>query len=159
MLTLYFKPRMMFPHKSIVIFLFFCVMSLSAAAQIIVGAEGIHPENACAPESIYYLTENKAKPLERIDSIEARLNAKVSLKQYPSLEASASIQFVVNCRSELGGGFHIVTSTGNASLDASLLSFFKTIVKWKAGVVGNKAVDSWYMWRLSIKNGRMIIVN
>ena len=146
-------------HKFVLISIFFCIMSLSAAGQIIVGAEGIHPENACSPESIYYLTENKAKPLERIDSIEARLNTKVSLKQYSSLETRASIQFVVNCRAELGGGFHIVTGTSDASLDTALLNFFKTIKKWKAGVVGNNPVDSWYMWRLSIKNGHVTIVN
>jgi len=150
---------MMFLHKPNFILLFFCAINLSAAGQIIVGAEGIHPENACASETIYYLTENKATPLERIDSIETRLNKIASLKQYPSLETKASIQLVVNCRAELGGGFHIVTSTGNASLDADLVNFFKTIAKWKAGVVGNKPVDSWYMWRLSIKNGHVVIVN
>jgi len=150
---------MTFLYKSVFIFIFVCATRLSAVGQIIVGAEGVHPENACAPGSIYYLPANSAKPLERIDSIEERLNKIVSLKQYPLLETKASIQFVVNCRAELGGGFHIVTSTGDNSIDTELLNFFKTIGKWKPGVVENKPVDSWYMWRLSVKNGRIAILN
>lgn len=145
--------------QKIAFILLFCFVSLSAAAQIIIGAEGIRPENACTPDAIYYLTENKAKPLESIDSVEARVNRFVSAKQYSLRETNASIQFVVNCRAELGGGFHMVISTGNNALDTELLNFFKTVMKWKAGAVGNKPVDSWYMWRLSIKNSHIAIVN
>lgn len=149
----------MFRHKTTFVLVIFCFLSLSATAQLIVGAEGIRPENACEPGTIYYLTENKAKPVDRIDSLEARLNKAIALREHSTSEMRASIQFVVNCRAELGGGFHIVTGTGNNALDTDLLTFFKTITKWKAGVVGGKPVDSWYMWRLSIKNGHITIVN
>ena len=139
--------------------LMMCFLSTQSLAQFVIKAEGIKPDNACQPEAIYFLAENKAKPKEKIDSIESKLNRTVTfVKQNPTFNGKPSIQFVVNCRGELGGGFHVVTKSGNETLDHALLDFFKSINKWEAGLLEKKPVDSWYMWKLEIRNGRMVII-
>lgn len=129
-------------------------------------ANGIEPDNICKPNSVYFLTglkskEVKAKPIESIELIQEKLNAKISFaKENPSFEGKSSIQLAINCNGEIGGGFHVVIESGNEILDNELVDFFKTITEWKAGKIGkNKTVDSWYMWRLEIKNGNIFILN
>ncbi len=62
--------------------------------------------------------------------------------------------------SKIGGGFHVVTKSGNEDLDNELIKFFKTVKNWKAGRKNKKkTVDSWYMWRLEIKNSYINILN
>ncbi|NLD50734.1 MAG: hypothetical protein GX660_26640 [Clostridiaceae bacterium] len=117
-------------------------------------AEGVNPDNVCKQNNVYFLMEKRARPIESIDSIEIRLNKAVSFaKQNPGVESTCAIQFAVNCNGEIGGGFHVVTKSGDDSLDTELIEFFKTIKTWKAGMIKKKTVDSWYMWRLEIKNG------
>ena len=123
-------------------------------------AEGIYPENVCKPKTVYFLMENRARPIEPIDSIQIQLNETVKFaKENPSFESKPSIQFAVNCKGEVGGGFHVVTKSGNEELDNELINFFKTITNWKAGKIRKKTVDSWYMWRLEIQNGYITILN
>ena len=100
-------------------------------------------------------------PLESIDSIETRINEVISFaKENPTFSGKSSIQFAVNCKGEIGGGFHIVKKSGDDDLDDLLIDFFKTIEKWKAGRKNKrKTVDSWYMWRLEIENGKIVILN
>lgn len=128
--------------------------------QMVMTAEGVNPENICKPNTVYFLMENKARPIEPIDSIQIKLNEAVKFaKENPSFESKSSIQFAVNCNGEIGGGFHVVTKSGNEDLDNELINFFKTIKDWKAGKIKKKSVDSWYMWRLEIKNGNITILN
>jgi len=54
----------------------------------------------------------------------------------------------------------MVIESDNEKLDEELLNFFKTIVDWKAGKKNKKkTVDSWYMWRMEIKDGYIDILN
>lgn len=123
-------------------------------------AEGVNTDNVCKPNNVYFLMEKRARPVEPIDSIEMKLNSTVSFaKQNPSFDSKVSIQFAVNCNGEIGGGFHVVTKSGNDNLDNELMEFFKTIKSWKAGMIKKKTVDSWYMWRLEIKDGYIDITN
>ena len=96
-----------------------------------------------------------------IEVIQKRLNETISFaKNNPSFEGKPAIQFVVNCKGEIGDGFHIVTKSGNDELDKELMEFFKTIKEWNAGKINKKkTVDSWYMWRLEIKDGSITILN
>ena len=138
-----------------------CMISIQSFGQMIMSAEGINPDNVCKPGSVYFLMQRRAKPVEPIDSIEVRLNKIVSFaRENPSFAAEPSLQFAVSCHGEVGGGFHIVTESGNEELDDELISFFKTIEEWKPGKKNKrKAVDSWYMWRLEIKDGFIDILN
>jgi hypothetical protein len=135
-------------------------ISVSASAQMIMSAAGITPENVCKANTVYFLMENKPRPLQPIDSIESRINHAIKfVRENPTFEAKPAIQFAVNCKGETGGGFHVVTRSGNDELDNELLEFFKTVKGWKAGIARKKAVDSWYMWRLQIKDGHIDITN
>ena len=127
---------------------------------MIMTAEGIKADNVCRSNSIYFLMERKARPVQAMDSIELRLNQTIMYaKENPAFESKPAIQFAVNCKGEVGGGFHMVTKSGNDDLDAELISFFKDINGWQPGFIRKKAVDSWYMWRLEIRNGYIDIVN
>lgn len=128
---------------------------------MIMSAKGVNPDNVCNANSVYFLMERKARPIEPVDSIEMRINKVVLFaKNNPSFEGKSSIQFAVNCNGEIGGGFHLVTKSGNEDLDKELIEFFKTVKDWKAGKKNKrKTVDSWFMWRLEIKNGIIDIKN
>jgi len=80
-------------------------------------------------------------------------------KENPTFAGNSSIQFAVNCNGEIGGGFHVVIKSGNDTLDNEIIEFLKTIKTWKPGMIKKKTVDSWYMWRLEIKNGYIDITN
>ena len=137
-----------------------CFTSDSASAQMIMSAAGVTPENVCNANTVYFLMENKPRPLQSIDSIESRINHAIKfVKENPTFEARPAIQLAVNCKGEAGGGFHVVTRSGNDALDNELMEFFKTVKRWKAGMARKKAVDSWYMWQLEIKDGHIDIAN
>jgi hypothetical protein len=136
------------------------MISIFSFGQMVMSAEGVTPENVCFPGTVYFLMENRARPTESIDSIEMRLNSLVTFaKDNPAFTAKPAIQFAVNCRGENGGGFHVVTKSGNDNLDNELIKFFKNITSWKAGKIKKKTVDSWFMWHLEIKNGYIDILN
>jgi len=138
----------------------FFLLSLPSFGQMVMTVQGVTPENVCNPNAVYFLMEGKARPMELMDSIQARLNNQTPFaKENPSLESKVSIQFAVNCKGEIGGGFHVVTKSGNDTFDNELIEFFKTIKKWNAGKIKKKTVDSWYMWRLEVKNGNITILN
>jgi acetylornithine deacetylase/succinyl-diaminopimelate desuccinylase-like protein len=123
-------------------------------------AEGITPDNACKPATVYFMMRGKGKPQESLEAIEAKLNEQVSYaKDNPKFKAKPAVQFVVNCRGELGGAFHMVTESGSQELDAALIAFFKTLTVWKPASISGAPVDSWYMWRLSVKGGRIAILD
>lgn len=146
--------------KRIILLLIICLISIHSFGQMVMSAEGVNPDNVCKPNTVYFLMEKKARPVESIDSIEIRLNnAVLFAKQNTTFDSKAAIQFAVNCNGEIGGGFHVVTKSGNDNLDNELIEFFKTIKTWKAGMIRKKNVDSWYMWRLEIKNGYIDITN
>jgi hypothetical protein len=146
--------------KKLIPLLVFCLMGSNSFGQMIMSAQGINPENVCKPNTVYFLMEKRAKPIESIDSIETRLNQAIMFaKQNPKFEGKPAIQFAVNCNGEIGGGFHVVTKSGNDALDNELIEFFKSVKEWKAGMIKKKTVDSWYMWRLEIKNGYIDISN
>jgi hypothetical protein len=136
------------------------MISINSFGQMVMSAQGMNPDNVCKPNKVYFLMESKARPKESIDSIQIKLNEIVKFaKENPSFESKSSIQFAVNCNGEIVGGFHVVTKSGNETLDNDLLTFFKTIKNWQAGKIKKKTVDSWYMWRLEIKNGYITILN
>jgi hypothetical protein len=140
--------------KKIIQLVIIFMINLNSFGQMIMSAEGVNPDNVCKQNEVYFLMENRARPTESIDSIEIRLNNIIKYaKENPSFESKPAIQFAVNCNGEIGGGFHVVTKSGNDNLDEELIEFFKTIKSWKAGKIKKKTVDSWYMWRLEIKNG------
>ena len=47
------------------------------------------------------------------------------LQKNPSFEGKPAIQFAVNCKGEIDGGFHVVTKSGNDELDKELMEFLK----------------------------------
>ena len=147
--------------KHLLVNLFLLMISISSFGQMIMSAEGVKPDNACNPDNIYFLMERRARPVESIDSIEIKLNKTINFaKENPDFTGSCAIQFVVNCNGQVGGGFHVVTKSGNTKLDSDLMEFFKTIENWKAGKKNKKkTVDSWYMWRMEIKDGLIDIQN
>ena len=135
------------------------LISLQTFGQMVMSAEGINPENVCKPNTVYFLMTDKAKPVESIDSIEVRLNQTIKfVKENPSFESKPAVQLAINCNGEVGGGFHNVTKSGNDKLDKELIEFFKTVTAWKPGKIKKKTVDSWYMWRMEIKNGHIDIL-
>ncbi|MHC8950417.1 hypothetical protein [Sphingobacterium hungaricum] len=146
--------------KIILVICLYLGTALPSFGQMILSAKGVNPENVCKPGNVYFLAEKRAKPLESIDSIELRINKAVQFaKENPTFAATASIQCAVNCNGELGGGFHVVTSTANQALDAALMEFFKSVKTWSPGYLKKKKVDSWYMWQLEIKDGQIHISN
>lgn len=147
--------------KHLLVNLSLLMFSISSFGQMIMSAEGVRPDNACNPDNVYFLMENRARPVESIDSIEFKLNQTITFaKNNPDFTGTCAIQFVVNCNGQVGGGFHVVTKSGNDKLDSDLIDFFKTVENWKAGKKNKKkTVDSWYMWRLEIKNGFIDIQN
>jgi hypothetical protein len=146
--------------KKIIVLSIFCIINVYSFAQMIMSVEGINPENVCTLGKIYFLIESKARPIESIDSIQARLNTNITFaRENPTFTGKSVIQFAVNCKGEIGGGFHVVTKSGNTDFDNELISFFKTINNWKTGKIKKKSVDSWYMWQLEIKDGYIRILN
>jgi hypothetical protein len=136
------------------------MLSINSFSQTIMSAAGVEPDNVCKPGAIYFLMEKKAKPIESMDSIKTNINRIIMFaQQNPDFEAKVSIQFSVNCKGEIGGGFHVVKKSGNEDLDNELIAFFKTIKFWTPGKIKKKEVDSWYMWRVEIKNGIIILNN
>ncbi len=129
-------------------------------AQIVMSAKGITPDNVCSND-VQFLMERRAKPIESIEAIEKRLNETLSFsKDNISFEGNAKIQLAVNCKGEIGGGFHVVISSGNDELDNQLIEFFKSVREWQPGKKNKKkAVDSWYMWRVKILNGKISLDN
>jgi hypothetical protein len=145
--------------KKTLTFLAIVMIGLQTFGQMVMSAEGVIPEKVCKPNTVYFLLTDKAKPVESIDSIEIRINQTIQfVKENPSFESNPSVQFAVNCNGEIGGGFHIVIKSGNDILDQELIEFFKTVTAWKPGKIKKKTVDSWYMWRLEIKNGHIDIL-
>jgi hypothetical protein len=145
--------------KLIYIFLI-CFINAPSFGQMIMSAGGVNPENVCKPNTVYFLMENKPKPIESYDSIEFKINRSIQfLKDNPTFEGKPAIQFAVNCKGQIGGGFHVVTKSGNDNLDKELIEFFKTVNDWKPGQIKKKPVDSWFMWRLEIKSGQILILN
>ena len=146
--------------KNYFLLIILTMTSLQAFGQMVMSAQGINPENICKPNTVYFLMTDKAKPLESIDSVEFRINqAIIIVKENPSFVSKPAVQLAINCNGEIGGGFHIVTKSGNDELDKQLIIFFKTITVWNPGKIKNKKVDSWYMWRMEIKNGYIDILN
>ena len=152
--------------KRIIQVVIFLSIACCSYAQMIMSAEGIMPDNICQPNTVYFLTgisakEVKARPIESIEVIQKKLNETISFaKENPSFEGKSAIQFAVNCNGEVGSGFHVVTKSGNGELDKELMDFFKTVTAWNAGKISKKkTVDSWYMWRLEIKDGNITILN
>ena len=151
--------------KRIIVVIFLLSMTCYSYSQMIMSAEGVVADNVCKPNNIYFLTglnkESRAKPVEAIAIIQKRLNEAISFaRDNLSFEGKSAIQFAVNCKGEIGGGFHIVTKSGNDELDKELMEFFKTVKEWTAGKINKKkTVDSWYMWRLEIKDGNITILN
>ena len=114
--------------KNLLANLFLLMISVSTFGQMIMSAEGVRPDNACNPDNVYFLIENKARPVESIDSIEIKLNKLISFaKDNPDFIGTCAIQFVVNCNGQVGGGFHVVTKSGNDKLDSDLIDFFKQL--------------------------------
>lgn len=145
--------------KKPITILVFTLVGLQSFGQMIMSADGINPENVCKPNTVYFLMTDKAKPIEPIDSIEARINQTIKfVKENPSFESKPSVQLAINCNGEIGGGFHNVIKSGNDGLDKELIEFFKTVAAWKPGKRKKKPVDSWYMWRMEIKNGYIDIL-
>ena len=151
--------------KRIIQVLLFLSVGYYSYGQMIMSAEGVTADNVCTPNNIYFLTglnkSIRARPIESIETIQKRLNEAISFaKNNPSFEGKPAIQHAVNCKGEIGGGFHIVTKSGNDELDKELMEFFKTVKEWNAGKISKKkTVDSWYMWRLEIKDGNIAIMN
>jgi hypothetical protein len=146
--------------KQFVLLSLLLLLSMRSYGQFTMRAEGVKVENACRGNYVHFLISGKARPKESMETIEKRLNETVFFaKENPALQATPAIQFVVNCKGEVGGGFHVVTRSGNAALDEQLIEFFKTVHAWEAGKLKKKTVDSWYMWRLQIANGRFDILN
>lgn len=146
--------------KRIIFLAILLVSALQIKAQMIMSAEGINPENACNPGAVYFLFERKARPVEPKDSIERRLNEVVCATQdYELSESEFSIQCVINCKGEPGGGFHIVKSSGDIVFDNAVMDYLKTVTKWIPGKKNKrKVVDSWYMWRFRIEDGYIRIL-
>lgn len=146
--------------KNIFLLFIITMTSLQSFGQMVMSAEGINPENICKPNTVYFLMTDKAKPTESIDSIEFRINQAIKIvKENPLFESKPAVQLAINCNGEIGGGFHIVTKSGNDELDKELIIFFQTVTVWKPGKLKKKTVDSWYMWRMEIKNGYIDILN
>ena len=146
--------------KKLILFSIPFFIGLQSFGQMVMSAEGVNPDNVCKTNTVYFLMEKKARPVEPIDSVEIRLNNTIKYaKQNSTFESKPSIQFAVNCNGEIGGGFHIVTKSGNDILDKELIEFFKSVKSWKPGMIKKRTVDSWYMWRLEIKNGYIDISN
>jgi hypothetical protein len=147
--------------KHLILYVVFSIMSLISFGQMIMSAEGVKIDNACSPGKVYFLMERRARPIEPIDSIEHRINERITFaKENPDFSGNSSIQFAVNCNGQNAGGFHVVKKSGNDNLDSELIEFFETIENWKAGRRNKKkTVDSWYMWRLEIKDGYIHIQN
>lgn len=133
--------------------------------QMIMTTEGVTAKNVCQPNTVYFLTgmkkEKRAKPVESIEAIQQKLNSEVSFaRDNPDFSGKASIQFAVNCKGEVGGGFHVVIKSGEEKFDEALINFFKSITDWNPGMrKKNKPVDSWYMWRVEIKDRYISILN
>jgi hypothetical protein len=53
------------------------MVSVNSFGQMVMSAEGVHPDNACKPNEVYFLIENKARPVESIDYIQIRLKETV----------------------------------------------------------------------------------
>ena len=139
---------------------FFFLIGSQAFGQMILKVPGVTAEKACNPDSVYFLMTDKSHPAEKIDTLKARINKKISFaKENPTFKANVAIQCCVNCKGEMGGGLHIVDKSGNEALDKELLAFFKTVKKWNVGKFKGKAVDCWYMWRVEIANGYINITN
>ena len=151
--------------KRIVQVIFFLSISCYSYGQMIMSAEGVIADNVCNPNTIYFLTglnnTSKARPVESIEIIQERLNETITFaRNNLAFEGKPAIQFAVNCKGEIGGGFHVVTKSGNDELDQELIEFFKTVKEWNAGKINKKkTVDSWYMWRMEIKDGKITILN
>ncbi len=147
--------------KKLFLFTISLVIGIQSYGQMLMSTKGVNPDNVCKSNQVYFLMQRKAQPLEPMDSIENRLNEIVNFaKANPGFEAKCAIQLAVNCKGEIGGGFHVVTKSGNEDLDNELIKFFKTVKNWKAGRKNKKkTVDSWYMWRLEIKNSYINILN
>jgi hypothetical protein len=133
--------------------LLFLAIGFQLSGQMIMSAEGVSPDNACNPNEIYFLFERKPRPVEPKDTIEVRLNNSISISS-DSKNIEFSIQCVINCNGELGGGFHTVNSSGNEDLEEAVTDFLKTITEWHPGRKNKrKTVDSWYMWRFELSEG------
>ncbi len=147
--------------KHILVISILIITSFPSLGQLIMSAEGIYPDNVCNPGNVFFLIERRAKPVESIATIEVNLNNTITFaKDNPSFTGECAIQFAVNCNGEVGGGFHVVTKSGNETLDSDLIAFFKTIEDWKPGKKNKKkTVDSWYMWRMKITDGMIEIQN
>lgn len=146
--------------KNYFLLIIITMTSLQSFGQMVMSAEGIISENICKPNTVYFLMTDKAKPTESIDSIEFRVNQAIKfVKENPSFESKPAVQLAINCNGEIGGGFHNVTKSGNDELDKELIIFFQTVTVWNPGKIKKKTVDSWYMWRMEIKNGYIDILN
>lgn len=135
-------------------------ISFPSLGQMVMSVDGIKAENVCKQNYVYFLMTDKPKPIELIDTIEYRINQSINfVKENPSFESKPAVQLAINCKGEIGGGFHIVTKSGSEELDKELIEFFKTVTVWKSGKIKKESVDSWYMWRMEIKNGYIDILN
>lgn len=146
--------------KKIIQCIVLIVICFQSYGQKIVTFKGIFPENVCVKNAVYFLPTGKAKPTEPIPSIEARLNKAIPfIKDHFDIKSKPAIQLAINCKGEIGGGFQIVTSSGNDEIDKEIIKFLKTVTSWKPGLLKKKPVDSWYLWKMEIKDGYIDILN
>jgi len=121
--------------------------------------DGLKPDNVCKPNTVYFLMEDGPNPVESVDSVEVRINRTIKfIQENPSFESKPAVQLAINCKGEIGGAIHTVTKSGNYQLDRELIEFFSTVTVWTPGKIKKKTVDSWYMWRMEIKNGYLKIL-
>lgn len=89
--------------------------------------------------------------------ISNRLTNKVQfLKDKPKYKDEGMVRLIINCKGELVN-CAIDNKTKSLDLDAQIISIFKNLGTWRAGIYNNDYVDSSLLFSFKIKKGKVTV--
>lgn len=116
----------------------------------------------CSQKDVYTLLPGfqgqvePGHPLTK-EGIVQKLNSELQfLKEYPKHKDTGIVGLYINCEGRMVKS-EMDRKTSSSDLDAQLLNFFNTLSDWKPGTLNGQAVDTYKMFTVHVRKGRLTL--
>jgi len=140
------------------------LLSLNAAHAQFVAKVMMEQEvpGLCSQKDVYTLLpgfKGQVEPEHPLtkEGIVQKLNSALKfLKEHPKHRDTGIIGLYINCEGRMVKS-EMDRKTSSSDLDAQLLTFFNTLSAWKPGTLNGQAVDTYKMFTVHIRKGRLTL--